>query len=111
MKYYINDRLVRTSDRIYTHAVMFDDEVRSCCGNLQLATKELNRRLSALDVSSSDCRKAIKAIDEGKTYYMATFDRRPYKEKIRYTREEYMQFIANSEDLKTRWHICELESR
>lgn len=111
MKYYIDERLVRTSDRTYTHAVMFDDEVRSCCGSRELAQKELNRRLAALDASNSDILKAIKAIDEGKSYYMATFNRRSYKEKVSYTREEYEQFLLNNADRKIRWHIRELETR
>lgn len=31
-KYYFGDRLVRTSDRTYSHVVMRGDDVLSCCG-------------------------------------------------------------------------------
>ena len=114
MKYYIDERLVRTSDRTYTHAVMFDDEVCSCCGSFLLANKELSRRLAHLDAGIRDARAAIAAIDEGKSYYMARMfsdSRRPYKNPIKRSREEYMSWITENEDKKTRWHIRELETR
>lgn len=114
MKYYIDGKLVRTSDRTYTHAVLFDDDVRSCCGSFLLAQKELNRRLSELCTANNDYLAAIEAIDNGKTFYMARLfsdSRRPYKQAIKRSREEYLEFIAQNEDKKTRWHIRELEAR
>ena len=111
MKYYIDDKLVRTSDRTYTHAVLFDDEVLSCCGSYQLAQKELNRRLANHEENIRDSRLAIKAIDEGKRFYMTTVCRRAYKVKIERSREEYLERIADNEARKTRYSVRELEAR
>lgn len=115
MKYYIDGKLVRTSKtRTYTHAVLFDDEVVACCGSYLLANKELDRRLAHLCAANRDYRAAIEAIDNGKSYYMARLcsdNRRPYKNPIKRSREEYMKWIAENEDKKTRLHIRELEAR
>ena len=114
MKYYIDERLVRTSERAYTHAVLFDNEVFSCCGSFLLANKELSKRIAHLDACNRDAHAAIAAIDEGKSYYMARVfsdSRRPYKCPIKRSREEYMEMIAENEDKKTRWHIRDLETR
>lgn len=111
MKYYIDDKLVRTSDRTYTHAVMCGDEVYSCCGSFLLANKELSRRLAYHEQNIQDSRLAIKALDEGKRFYMTTVCRKPYKVKIERSREEYLERIADNEARATRWHIRELEAR
>ena len=114
MKYYIDGKLVRTSKtRTYTHAVMFGDEVVSCCGSYLLACKELDKRINHLCAIIRDSRAAIEAIDNGKSYYMARIfsdNRRPYKNPIKRSREEYEKWISESEDKKTRWHIRELEA-
>lgn len=111
MKYYIDDKLVRTSDRTYTHAVLFGDDVISCCGSHQLAQKELSRRLAIHDANIHDSRLAIKAIDQGKNYYMTTVGRRSYKAKVERSREEYEERIADNEARKTRYSVHELETR
>ena len=112
MKYYIDDKLVRTSKtRTYTHAVLVGDEVKSCSGSYELAKKELDRRIAALNDSIKNCKLAIAAIDEGKKFYWTTFNRRSYKAEIHSTREEYLGYIADYEERKTRYHIRELEAR
>lgn len=112
MKYYIDDKLVRTSKtHTYTHAVLFGDKVKSCSGSYELAKKEMDRRIAELDESIRNSKLAIAAIEEGKNYYWTTFKRRSYKAEITSTREEYLGYIAANEELKTRYHIRELEAR
>lgn len=111
MKYYINGKLVRTSKNTYTHAVMFDDIMLSCCGNYERATKEMGKRISEVRSRIKDYEAAIKAIDAGKSYYMTTICRRSYKAEVKHSREEYEGYIAAAQGRITRYHIAELETR
>lgn len=67
MKYYVGDKLVRTSDRIYTHAVMRGNELVTCCGRLDLAEKEATRRKNAARESIYFCQKCAEARRAGET--------------------------------------------
>lgn len=111
MKYYIDDKLIRTSKRTYTHAVLLDDKVISCCGDLEKAHKELARRVASHDQSIRDYIAAVKAIDAGKSYYLATLGRSRYKREIEGTRESYTNAIRHHETRKTQYSIRELEAR
>ena len=111
MKYYINGKLIRTSKNTYTHAVLLDDKVVSCCGDLEKARKALAREIAECDRYIRNYTAAVKAIDEGKSYFMATYGRETGKEKITCSRETYAAMVKRNEDIKTRYSIRELEAR
>ena len=70
MKYYIDDKLVRTSNRTYTHAVMEGGKhpSTSCCGSYELAHKEMTRRANGFESNIRYWKRVIEALDAGKTY-------------------------------------------
>lgn len=78
-KYYIGDRLVRTSERTYTHAVMRGDRLASCCGSLALAEKEATRLKNAARESINFSVRCLEASLAGKprvTYTARSGNRR-----------------------------------
>lgn len=64
-KYYFGDRLVRTSERTYTHAVLRGDQVVACCGRLDLAEKEATRRKNLVQSNIDFAQKCLDAIRSG----------------------------------------------
>lgn len=44
-KYYLNEKLVRTSERTYTHAITYKGKLKACCGSYDLALKRYNAEL------------------------------------------------------------------
>ncbi len=112
MKYYVNDRLVRTSkNHIYTHAVMRGDDLIACCGSLDLAGKRMSSEIGRYNSSINDCKNAIIAIDNGVGYYWSKVCGRSYKVEIRHSRKEYEDSIAKMEGNKKLFHIVELDAR
>ena len=112
MKFFYGDRLVRTSKtRFYSHAVMEGDALLSCCGSYDLAVKEKASRISRMDRAIADYRAAIAAIDSGSGFYWAKFDRKSYKAKVGFSRDEYLAAIEKCEARKKNFVIVELEAR
>lgn len=111
MKYYIDDKLVRTSDRTYTHAVLSGEAVIACCGSHKLAIKEMNRRIGEWNSRITSCKKAIAAIEAGKKKYWIKVGRMDYCCTVDQSREEYEKDIANYERCKEGYSVRELEAR
>lgn len=44
-KYYLNEKLVRTSERTYTHAITYKGKLIACCGSYDLAIKRYEAEL------------------------------------------------------------------
>ena len=72
IKYYFGDRLVRTSDRVYTHAVVRGEQVVSCCGRMDLAEKEVTRRRNALQSNIAFYQKCLETLNAGKKSFRHT---------------------------------------
>lgn len=72
IKYYFGDRLVRTSERTYTHAVLRGDQVVACCGRLDLAEKEATRRRNVVQSNIDFAQKCLDAILSGKKSFRHT---------------------------------------
>lgn len=111
MKYYIDDKLVRTSDRVYTHAVLKGDRVVSCAGSFELAQKALTREGFFEREALNENKAAIRAIDAGKTEFQVTTRRGWYKVRVTGTREQYESRVAYFEEVLKSYHIRELEAR
>lgn len=81
MKYYIGDKLVRTSNRIYTHAILRDAKVIACSGSYELAVKEL-KRLRNRDLDElkfiKDCIEALN-VGQYKVQYVERIGRRTFR--------------------------------
>ena len=109
-KYYIDGNLVRTSARVYTHAVLRNGEVIACSGNLQLAQKEMWYWLKRCDTAIDRSRKAVSAIDAGKSYFTIEGRRGRYRvEADPAKRAQYLDDIERLEKEKTVYSIRELE--
>lgn len=44
-KYYLNEKLVRTSEKNYTHAITYKGRLIACCGSYDLALKRYEAEL------------------------------------------------------------------
>ena len=70
MKYYYNDRLIRTSNHVYTHAVLDENGKCVACRNGLEAAISARHAESSFDRSAiKDYEDAIKALKAGRTYY------------------------------------------
>lgn len=69
MKFYYNDKLVRTSKtHDYKYAIISKKgDCLSCHGTLESAQKEFRRQISELETSIADDKKIITALEKGKT--------------------------------------------
>ena len=56
MKYYYNGKKVRTSDNLYTHAIIKGEKVIACCSRYDLAVKRLNQEINYFnkDIASNE---------------------------------------------------------
>lgn len=114
-KYYFGDRLVRTSDRTYTHVVLRGNEVVSCCGRLELAEKELTRRKNRAMADIEFIQGCLKALREGKTSirYTERVGRHSFTGiyKITESAEYYQNRIAELMNLFYSYRVEPLEVR
>ena len=114
-KYYIGDRLVRTSDRTYTHAVMRGDQVIACCGRLDLAEKEVTRNRNHVQANIAFRQKCLDTLREGKTSFRHTerVGNRSFTETIRLDEpaEYYESRINELKHQITLYHVVPLEAR
>lgn len=64
-KYYVNGKLVRTSENEYTHAIMVRTKCIACCGSLALANKRFNSEYNEIKRDIEWHKKALKEIENG----------------------------------------------
>lgn len=117
MKFYYNGNLIRTSKtHTYTHAVLKPDgKAFACSSSLDGAKKAVQKEISGWEASKNNCRKAIKAINAGQSYYFCQHGRMTYKVSLKgetvadYERRmrEYDSFI----EMYKSYQIVELEAR
>lgn len=115
IEYYIGERLVRSSERTYTHAVLRGDQVIACCGRLDLAEKEAANHKKVALGNVDFYQKLLKAKIAGKPYVIHTerFRGRNYTEKILLGEdiEYYESKVSQYEHQATLYHIEPLEAR
>lgn len=117
MKYYYNGNLVRTSKtHHYTHAVVTGyDTVFSCNSSEALAVKALRSWANGYKNEAENGKKAIKALDEGKSHYMRREGNRDWYTKMTYTREQYERQIEQAQSaydwIVSTWKVVKLEER
>ena len=116
MKFYYNGKLMRTSKtHTYTHALLTETgTLRSCHGSREAAEKELRALISQHETNIDDCKRAIKAIEKGQTYYFAGH-RQQYKCSLKgKTIEHYEEWIEKYKRIIAffeKHQIVELEAR
>lgn len=119
MKYYYNDKLVRTSDRTYTHAVinMETGECLSCRANKAGAEQEISSRIARERTGIENCSSAIKALNRGLNYYFPKIGRRSYRERlhsedtIEYFEKWIRTYNERIERIQNTLIVVELEAR
>ena len=115
MKYYYNDKLIRTSDHVYTHAVISENGKCVACRNgYANAVKAKNAEKSNAVIKEGT--DAINALKAGKTSYIYKVGRVPFKYYFKPddTIEKYENAIARAEKRNQTvdsWQIVELEAR
>lgn len=115
MTYYIDGKKVRTSERVYTHAVMIDGELVGCCGSEELARKSLGTQVNQWLSNAKFNRDCAAALDAGKTHIRITERTRrgPYSwnHKLDRSKEEYLARAEEAEARAKGFYIVELEAR
>lgn len=115
IKYYIGDRLVRTSDRTYTHAVMRGDQVIACCGRLDLAEKEASRLRSNAQSNIDFSKKCLDTLRAGKKSFRHTerIGRRSFTDTIVLDEpaEYYVGRIEHWEHQMKSYRVVALDAR
>jgi hypothetical protein len=114
MKYYIDDKLVRTSTRTYTHAVLEGGthQAISCCGSYELAHKEMTRRANGFESNIRYWKRVMEALEAGKTYIIMKANGKSWKDSLKgYDREYCIEMIDFYETKLAGLHIRELEVR
>lgn len=114
-KYYFGDRLVRTSDRTYSHVVLRGDDVLSCCGSLVLAEKEMTRWKNRAAESIRFNQNCLDALQAGKTSIRYTYRvgvrSFTYTCKITESPEYYRTRISELKDMISSYRVEPLEVR
>ena len=111
-KYYIDGKLVRTSERVYTHAVLRNGKVIACSGSLQLAQKEMGYWIGRCNSAIAGSQKAIAAIDAGRSSILVTSGR--YKYRCEVSPAKRAQYLADIEEYtrrKSEYSIRPLETQ
>lgn len=117
MKYYYNEKLIRTSDHEYTHAVidMTTGKCKGCRGSEDKAMAIKAAEISKYEARITGCHKQIKALAEGKTFWYCKQGRNIFKTTIRRTKEELEQMIEDNQkyidSIEQDWQIVKLEAR
>lgn len=123
MKYYYKNQKLRTSDNVYTHAVVTIDEndhanLWFCCGRYDLALKRYNTEIAYTIKGKAMYEQDIIEIDNG-TYLEWSFDtngewcrcKKLDNEKLAKTRQDYVKAIERCERIVKNLKIIELESK
>lgn len=125
MKFYYNDKLVRTSKtHEYHYAILSENgDVWSCHGTLEAAQKEFRRPISECETTIEDNKKIIAALKNGKTYVDLKVCRRWFRVNLKgknidgssrseiSTWEKDIQEIKNRIEFLNTRKIVELEAR
>lgn len=104
MKYYYNGKKVRTSDNLYTHAIIKGEKVIACCSRYDLAVKRLNQEINYFNKDIASNEIFLQEAIEGK-----------HDECIKYfkvkNRVELIEFIKNGieRQKEIKFKIVELE--
>ena len=117
MKYYYNDKLIRTSTHVYTHAGLTQDGKCIACRNgLENAIRAKEAEKS-LEISTiRDAKEAIKMLKAGRGYYFYHVGRCQYRHRFEDgdTIEKYLDVIARCEAhnrIVDGYMVVELEAR
>ena len=120
MKFYYNDKLIRTSkNHEYTHAVIDANTgvCKGCRTNYQACASIISSEINSEINSIKDDEEMLKAIRTGKNYYTVKFGRHTFREKIRpdHTVERITGWINGHKEkieyINKNWKIVELERR
>ena len=120
MKFYYNNKLVRTSkNHEYTHAIidMKSGECIGCRTSYEACQSFINTELNGLRRNIENSRRKIKALEAGKTYYIVQEARRSWRHDFteRDTVGNSLDWIKRCEEMiadwGTNWQIVELEAR
>lgn len=115
MKYYYEGKLIRTSNHIYTHAVIDSKGKCVACRNgYENAVKAKNAERSNKAIKEAN--DAINALKAGRKYYFYKIGQFSYKYtfKANDTIEKYQGVIERANDwnkIVDSWQIVELEAR
>lgn len=121
-KFYYNGILLRTSKtRVYTHAVINTNcgndrrFLLGCSSTFEGAQKLLNQKFNWYISNIDDCKREIKALQQGKKSYWCKYGNRSFLEPITKTVEELEQYIkeyeADLEFCRNYLKVVELEMK
>ena len=117
MKYYYNGKLIRTSNHVYTHAVLTPDgKVIGCRNGLANAQRAKDAERGMANNDRRDAEAAIKALRAGRSFYFYHVGRMQYKHTFTAadTVEKYERIIRWAEAVNAEvdtYIIVELEAR
>ena len=120
MKFYYNDKLIRTSkNHIYTHAVIdiTTGGCKGCRADKANAEAIISAEVANYEKRISNYENAIKALQNGKSGYYAKDGRHTYYSRFDAdsTVEKYTEWIEWNRnyinEVKTNWQVVELEAR
>ena len=115
MKYYYNGKLMRTSNHVYTHAVIDNNGKCVACRNgYANAVKAKNAERS--DKAIREANNAINALKAGRSYYFFKIGQCSYKHtfEAKDTIERYQGVIERANEwnkVVDSWQIVELEAK
>ena len=114
MKFYYNDKLVRTSKtHIYTHAVMFNENLIACSSSYDLAVKRLNEFISKNDKNMEYYEEVITKYENG--IKSKVYSNGRYKTMTDEIYNEYVEMLNRAKEYRkekvNNTHIVELEQR
>ena len=119
MKFYYQDKLVRTSkNHIYTHAVIDQatNKLIGCRSTKEAAEAVKSSEISRYRTDINNCKRAIKEYEAGKSYYFVKIAGRSCPIKFgSKTPKDFEEYIksdeANIERVTKDWIVVELEAR
>lgn len=115
MKFYYKDKLVRTSNHNYTHAVMNGDKCEGCRTSFKKALAIKTQKLNSINTEYKDMLRAIKAIEEGKSFYWSRFRGKEYKHELTGDKKHYEKSLHYYADkyikVERDWIVVQLECR
>lgn len=118
MKFFYNDKLVRTSKtHHYTHAVIRIDtgKALTCSATRQGCESFINSYISEAVQGIENAKRALNALTAGRSKYEIKFGRKSYFETVKHDPAYYQEWIDGNnkriEWIRTNWKIVELEER
>lgn len=118
MKFYYNNKLIRTSKtHIYTHALIDQNgKAVTCSATREGCEKELSRRIREIEQRMVNHENALKAQASGKTQVMWKDGRSSYYMKLnQLSLDHFAEYIEAEKEMirirKHEWKIVELEAR